>query len=513
MKRLLLLLTFFNAILFSFLTPIWHGPDEQAHFAQVQHIAETGKEHLQDINNLSLEIYLSEKWLGTERDKMGKNQYTHRPQHNLAYTQTLIGEYESRIQAFPFLYRLTLVKRESTRYPPLFYYLSAAFYRLHYQGSLIDRVFVSRFASILMGVFTVYFALKLARLVFPKNQLTSLTAAMLVSFQPMFSFLTASVNSDNLMNLLFTIFLFHCALIIKSQKVSRCSILILALVIVALKFTKPHFVIALPIVVSLIFFIPLKIKLKLNPLNLFYVSISLLFVIFLLPSIPSPEIKFAKSLINPHFPHITLLEHLSWTLRHTIAEVVPWYWGVFKWLSVSLPRVVNRTINRILIVAVSGLLVWFVKLIKFKTLKTSDKQVLFLISSSLIYYLSLMLWDWLFRRQHAFSFGMQGRYYFPLLSAHMILLTLGLSQFLKNSWLKLLGFLSIALNFIGLHTVAKSYYYLTPLKSFMMQLSQYKPLYFKYPYFIIWVLIYALLLIIFIVKYANLKPNRSQKSL
>ena len=80
MKKLLILVTFFNAILFSMLTPIWHGPDEQAHFGQVQNIAETGRVHKQDLNNLSQEIFISEQLLGIERDERGNNKFTHRPE-------------------------------------------------------------------------------------------------------------------------------------------------------------------------------------------------------------------------------------------------------------------------------------------------------------------------------------------------------------------------------------------------------------------------------------------------
>ena len=99
---------------------------------------------------------------------------------------------------------------------------------------------------------------------------------------------------------------------------------------------------------------------------------------------------------------------------------------------------------------------------------------------------------------------MQGRYYFPLITVHMTFLLVGLTNLVHRSWwIKLIGISVITLNFIGLHTLVKAYYQLWPLSVLFNQVSQYKPLYLKFPYFAVWFTLYLGTLLIFAFKYLN----------
>ena len=117
MLKLLLLVTLFKQITFSAVTPLWHGPDEQAHFAQVQYIAEFGQPVANDnkVKDLSQEIFISEQLLGTARDEFGKNKFTHNPGFRIEYTHTTIGKYEPLINNLPKITRINFVKSEATR--------------------------------------------------------------------------------------------------------------------------------------------------------------------------------------------------------------------------------------------------------------------------------------------------------------------------------------------------------------------------------------------------------------
>ena len=489
MLKLLLLVTLFKQITFSAVTPLWHGPDEQAHFAQVQYIAEFGRPVANDnkVKDLSQEIFISEQLLGTARDEFGKNKFTHRPDYRLEYTLTTIGKYEPLINYQPASARTTFVKFEATRYPPLFYYLSAAPYRLGYHLGLIDRVFLARVASMLMAVATVWLVYKIGLWLFPKSNLLPLTLATLVSFQPMASFLFSSVNSDNLMNLLFTLALYWCVKLIATRRLTLPTIIGLSITVAAGLFTKPHFVIIFPILLTLPLFV--------RRLPIILMSLGLMVLMLVRFFAPFPEIS-ASAFTNPVNP-VSWFEHLRWSLRHTIAEVIPWYWGVFNWLGITLPRTVNRIINRILIIAAAGFLIYIWK-------RKFSSSLIFLQTSALIFFLVLMTWDWLFVRSHGFSFGMQGRYYFPLIVSHMAFLLVGWSSLIHKSWwIKLFGLGMILLNFIGLKTLAQAYYQLWPLTVFFNQVSQYKPIYFKFPYLLIWFTLYLVSLVIFLVKYLS----------
>jgi len=507
----LLVVTFLKQIIFMAAIPLWHGPDEQAHFAQVQYLAEfkrllhpTG----QDMTT-SQEILFSERILGTERDAFGKNKFTHHPKYRLESTATTIGKYEFALNHLPVDWRTQLVKQEATVYPPLFYVFGAAFYQTGYHLGLIDRVFLVRLASALMLVPLVWLSYKIGQLLFPRRQSLSLTLAMLVSFQPMLSFLNASVNSDNLMNLLFTLWLYLAVKLITSPKLIPAAALALAVTTIAGLFTKPHFVIVFPLLLLLPFFI----KLSPRQLSLTGISFISIMIIHFWPQIlrlsQGKSIGFSEvglpMLTHPSY-NIPLTTHFVWTMRHTIAEVTPWYWGVFNWLGVTLPRAVNRVINRLMILSTLGLLIWLTRLFSRRHIRRlADRQtkaLIFLGLSAVTFFAVLFLWDWLFTRGHSFSFGMQGRYYFPVISAQMTFLLIGLTSLIPRSWwIKLFGLGIILLNFIGLHTLITAYYRLWPLTVFFNQISQYKPVLLKFPLILIWFILYLASLIVLLIEY------------
>jgi len=82
-------------------------------------------------------------------------------------------------------------------------------------GDILARVFVVRQLSVLLGVGAVACAYLVAREVFPERRLMWFTVPVLVSFQPMFTFVNAVVNTDALL-----IFVF-CALIYTTVRVLK----------------------------------------------------------------------------------------------------------------------------------------------------------------------------------------------------------------------------------------------------------------------------------------------------
>src|SRR4030042_6263666 len=148
---LLLLVTFFKGIIWAEIVPLWHFPDEQAHFAQVQWYAEQ-KKPISGEYDLSLEIYESERLLGTLRDERGINKYTYHPECNIDYTNKSLGKYEQYLSSLPKSSRTTYVKREAARYPPLFYLLSSLGYFMGTSGDLFVRVILTRWVSVFLAV-------------------------------------------------------------------------------------------------------------------------------------------------------------------------------------------------------------------------------------------------------------------------------------------------------------------------------------------------------------------------
>ena len=101
MIKFILLVTLFKALAWSLLVPLWHFPDEQAHFGHVAYLAEGGTLPMGRTNDLNQEIAIAEQRLGTYRNKYGNNDFTYRPEYRLEYTDSYTGRYEEEIKALP----------------------------------------------------------------------------------------------------------------------------------------------------------------------------------------------------------------------------------------------------------------------------------------------------------------------------------------------------------------------------------------------------------------------------
>ena len=491
---ILLIAIALKSILWSLLVPLWHTPDEQAHFGHVAFIAEGGelKRHGK-YKDMTEEIYTSLDILGTKRDLQGNNKFTFHPEYRLPYSDNLEGPREQEIKNLKLETRQNFAIRESAYYPHFYYQISGKIYKLFYQSNLFIRVFSVRLFWTLISLLVVYLSFRSTELIFPKNPLHSLTIAAMVGFHPMLSFVHSGVTSDTLHNLLFTAVLYFSLSILNSP--SWLGFVGLTVSLGLGMINKQQFFIALLIVLPVILF-----QLIRKPKNTFkYLSIlplSLLLAlvlaknrtlqllkIFTKGSLPYLQLKSSS---NQVLPDHTLLNHLVWTIKHTIREVVPWYWGVFNWLGVVLPKLTNRILNRLALVALVGLVIKVIKTIKRKKLDQTTLGLIFLTWSALAYFSALTIWDWTFMKNNGFSFGIQGRYHFPVILAHMTLLFVGLKQIfnlfpkkLANLLTKALFVFFIGLNLVALHTVASAYYDLSSLNSFITQASQYKPFFAK----------------------------------
>jgi len=491
---LLLIVILVKTIVWSLLVPLWHFPDEQAHFGHIAYFAEGGSLPFGRQKDLTEEIAISEQILGTFRDEQGNNKFTYHPEYRIDYSDNMIGPQEQEIKNLPLKTRTNFVAKESAYYPRFFYQLSGIIYKLFYQSNIFVRVFAIRLFWIMAHLLTIWFVFGIAQLVFPKQPALVIISTTIMAFLPMLSFVSAGITSDNLHNLLFTAVIYFSLKL--HQSFNFKNLLLLAFCLVLGFISKQQFVIAFIIVAPI--FISLLIK---NPKSIFKLFVSGLLAL-LLGIILAPE--YFQDLVNviivngqiPFFeskptsqqvrPDYTLINHLVFSINHTIKEVLPWYWGVFNWLGVVLPRWVNRVLMRLLGMALIGLIIKLVSIIKSKVAMTKNWPLFYLIWTALVYFLVLFFWDFNHVRNNGFSFGMQGRYYFPVISAHMILLTLGYQQIialfsrrLSRYLLLLLPIWFFVLQIIGLKTVAAAYYDLSSYQTFIIQASQYKPFFAK----------------------------------
>ncbi|OGG28078.1 hypothetical protein A3A59_03000 [Candidatus Gottesmanbacteria bacterium RIFCSPLOWO2_01_FULL_42_10] len=490
--------------------PMWQFPDEQAHFGQVQNFAEGNPYGPTDGINTSLEIIASEQLLGTKRDEMGNNKYTYHPEYNLSYAQTKSGIYEPEISKFPFSFRHTLVASEATVYPQLYYSLGSFFYKLVYGQDLFWRIFMVRLVNIALFLSLVYVAYKIGDLLFPEQLLTQVTFTIMVAFQPMLSFVAGGINSDNLFNLLFTLAIYSNLRILKSGWKIREIILCLVLISLSI-WTKPQGKLAV-----LLYIFPLGLTLVKQKKSLLPILGALLVLVWFFRDNVSRLLASQQFL--PDIPAWSRIKNMTFTsylnyhvyfAKLAYRETIPWYWGVFRWLSLTYPRVVHRVINWLLVFAVGGCFLFAIK--NLRQLKNAAViNFSFLLYASFMYVAALVTFDYLFFTSHGYSLGLQGRYFLPTVAAHMGIILIGLralifkTQFVPYG-LKLLGGLIVLFHTYAFLFVSNSYFSPSNLKTVFIYASQYKPLIFKSPFLEIYLLVTGFSLIKFLSTFFKLR--------
>jgi hypothetical protein len=470
----------------SFVVPMFEFPDEQAHFSTVEFLAKNDRIPVGLESDMTEELKETEVLLGVFRNASGQNKFTYHPQYRATYLPGTIGLYEPQIISFNSPdFKDSYVATEAARYPRAYYDYSGFLNKLVNSQDIIMRLFVTRLGSFVLSFATAYFIFQAGLLLFKKYQYAA-TLTIMVMLQPMFSFVSAGINSDNLHNLLFTIGIYLSLLIIE-KGFSLGSLLLLAATLALDVYSKPQGVFVTCWVAIFIRAIVSKNIRLLVALIVFAILGALLTKTAL-----SPYLGFLN-VANIHGS--SFKEFLNFSINKSIAQNAVWYWGVFKWLGVVLPPIYWRVANRLVLLGAVGIFIYLYKYFKKKKSLISMPSMIFLISSFTIYTFSIFWFDWQHNKLNGYSLGIQARYFYPTILAQMSLLMTGILSFSWNKtskiWLRrILVLLFIWLQLGGIFTLLNSYYNILPVSDLISQLSQYKPFFAKGNIWYLWTTIY-----------------------
>ncbi len=460
----LLLLVLIKAIVWVGLTPIFQVPDEPSHLSIIQTIAETGKKpHPRSIRKTPAEILTVSQIVNFNW------QITH------PVWQGYQLDWQQKIKNIPKNQKSTTIDNKyqtSLKRPPLYYYLATPIYLSLKNQSFLVRFFSLRAFSLAISLLTVFITFKLTRLLFRKNYLP-LAITSLVAFQPLFSYISSGVHYDPLAILVSTLFLYFSIKFIKSKQTFFLKLTLFTLILGLL--VKPDL-----IVLALVYpFLLPKNKLK----TYFLISLAALASLAVFYNIFYSLINSsASSLIADKFLYLInlneysqqanffinsllsgkifsqLIQYLSSSYQATYAQIFPWYWGVFGWLEKTLPLATYTVIKLTTTLSLVGWFKYFLVNSKKKLLsKFQQKSLTFLFLASTTHFLIIFLNDFLIFTSSGKYFGIQGRYFLPMITAHMILLVFGLTQLIPKKFYLIFSFLvvlfSLALNLIGLYSL------------------------------------------------------------
>lgn len=186
------LAAFLNVAAWSILTPPFQVPDEQAHYAYAEYLAQHGRppvpadtDAFSDSQAAALAAlrfetvrffpFNASMWSSLEQTSLQRALLVHdeRSGGNGA-AHTVGGE------------------------PPLYYALEGIPYRLAAGGNVLQRLMLMRLLSAVLGAATVGFVFLFLREALPGHPWSWTVGALGVAFQPMFAFVSGGVNSDAL---------------------------------------------------------------------------------------------------------------------------------------------------------------------------------------------------------------------------------------------------------------------------------------------------------------------------
>jgi 4-amino-4-deoxy-L-arabinose transferase-like glycosyltransferase len=194
--RLCALVALANGLAWSLITPPFEVPDENAHYAYVQQVAERGTvpHHVPPERQLSPAqdaTLAAIRFYNIVGEKL-----------NPAPWSSLQQQQVQAVESAHLSTRGSGDALTATYNPPLYYSLEAVPYEIGSSGSVLDRLALMRVLSALMGAVTVLLSYLFLRELLPARRYVWSAGALAVAFQPLFAFMSGGVNNDDLLYLM-----------------------------------------------------------------------------------------------------------------------------------------------------------------------------------------------------------------------------------------------------------------------------------------------------------------------
>ena len=475
----------------AFVVPPWQAPDEAVHYLYAAHIIEQGElPHPTPTDDPSYPAEVLTSWRLTLLGKLSGRGLS--STHELAYlpvdynygaARAYEGSEEQRRWPGPL-----------TGYPPLYFLYSAVPYWFFRHAPIISRLFAVRFASVLLGALSCIFAYLMAYEL-RQSRRWGLVLGLAMAMMPMYVFITSVANNDAAVDFAAAVLIWLIVRIYRSDRVSAVLALATGVIGGLALLTKPT-ILPLLLVAGIIILIKafpssyvsrrsLQIRLAIGAL--YGTSIALVYSPWILIryhyfhdvrllSLPFPSLfrlitgDTAVSASAPPIlgaaPHLFAVSRFSlWS--YLIYEknrgpayfgwlLVRSFWGDFGWLDAPLPVRVFALIVAFCAIAGTGLIVQFVNQ------PAQRRGLLLLMALLVVQTVFLFIGVDYFQGfiKTGSDFGLQGRYFFPILAPLLLVLLSGWDYLWRGNPLGLrIAMVGMAaLQVVGFATIITRYY-------------------------------------------------------
>lgn len=500
-----LLLVFVIAVgvrcIWAVIVPPWQGPDEPDHYIYTAHIANQGRiPHVPFPPYPTYPIEVGRSWGLTffgDISRLGNAGSPNLAQLPINYDYAAARSYEA-----PFEDRLSSAGARRTGDPPLYFLIEAVPYWLFRNAPILTRLFALRCGSAVLGalscVFAYLFAYELRR-----QRSWGWAIGLCMALMPMYAFIAGTVNNDVGVDLFAAALIWLIARAWRQPALSPLLALsigvISALTMLAKATALPIVLIAGIIVLMKVF--PLLRLLRTPrralrmcaatvgvyaagaiatyaPWSLFWyhyygsvklLTIPVIHLVHLLSGatpvaaapMRGPEVAAHGSpFVTLLAAHTSLLDYLRYETDSSWVRVqnvlLKTFWGDFGWLDAPLPERVFTPIAVVYLIGGVGLLIQFV-------LQPKRRGMLLLLLGMVVAQVVFLFigvdWYGSFRHE-GIEFGLQGRYFFPVLAPLLLLLLSGWEHLAgeRGIILRLAPFCMAVLQLIALATILSRYY-------------------------------------------------------
>ncbi|HEY3829140.1 MAG TPA: DUF2142 domain-containing protein [Solirubrobacteraceae bacterium] len=179
-----------NAVSWSFISPPFEVPDEQAHFAYVEQLARAHR-----LPSSGSEEYASDELLALDDLEVGR--VTFQPEHGTIASRAAQQKLQSDLAGAVTSSQLGVgAAGDAASQPPLYYALEAIPYELGASGGVLDQLALMRLVSALMAGVSALFVFLFLREALPSTPRAWTVAGLGVAFFPMLGFISGAVTPD-----------------------------------------------------------------------------------------------------------------------------------------------------------------------------------------------------------------------------------------------------------------------------------------------------------------------------
>lgn len=439
---LILIVFILKGAIFATLLPFLQGFDEDKHLATVQYYAEpkektwpitdTGESsHGTNYNDLNTFNFSEEEISTSKVVNFGSLRIN--SLNTYPFIEGIYGDGEQTITEMPWQKYIDKYPPTLTGHGHVYYILTAPIVKLFWGKDIFTRFSAIRLISVLFGVLTVLLTFFIAKKI-GFSQKISLLIAAITAFQPLFSQTSATINTDNLLISLFTLFIFGGVSMLKDG-INWRNFVVVITATVAGAFTKAPGVAMLPVA----YFLFLYAFYKKFPIKKAYFILGAIifsiFIFFLISSISPYSLKtIMVSSQTSHFNSTTesITNYLTTSFKKFTSTELS-YWGIFGLLNAPISRNFLYIIWPIEIIALFGLVIYLFKK-KADSFFSPDKQtIIFLLAVTIALQFAVRFADWrFFDSSGKWILRTFGRYFIPTLVSHILLIILGYRVFFKK---------------------------------------------------------------------------------